>query len=199
MSKTNLIRSFAIALCMAVSADLAQAQDLACTVVLVAKPELRADPVFGASIIVATWIGGEQHLGFIVNRPTSVTGAAMFPGDGAAQKLVDPVYLGGPVGSEAVYALVRSSDGPGKGSMQLLPGVFLAISEQAVDRALAAEPERTRLMAGLVAWKPGELEQEIKRGYWYVLEPEVSLVLPRNPEGLWEELARRSRLLAEAI
>jgi putative transcriptional regulator len=199
MSKITLMRSLAIALVMACSAGLAQAADLSRTLILVAKPELRADPVFGASILVVTWIGGDQHLGFIVNRPTAVSAGSMFPGDGAAQKLVDPIYLGGPVSSEAVFALVRGNQSPGKGSMQLVPGVFLAISEQAVDRAVASDPARTRLLAGLVAWKPGELEQEIKRGYWYVLEPEASLVLPNSTDGLWEELARRSKIAAEAI
>src|SRR5258706_6811 len=53
--------------------------DPSTTVVLVAKPELRADPVFGSAILVATSIGGGQHAGFIVNRPTTGTLGRVFP------------------------------------------------------------------------------------------------------------------------
>ena len=74
-----------------------------------------------------------------------------------------------------------------------------SINAKAVDQAIASDPERTRLLAGLVIWKPSELEEEIKQGLWYVLEPDPALVLPASTEGLWEELARRSKIAAEAI
>jgi putative transcriptional regulator len=198
MMKRNAV-PIAFALLLACFAPLAQAADLSRTVILVAKPELRADPVFGSSILVVTSIGGEQHAGFIVNRPTSVTLGSVFPGDGPAQKVVDPIYLGGPVDSDVIFALVQGSNGPGKGSIQLMPGVFAALNSQAVDRLIASDPERTRFLAGLVVWKPGELNEEIKQGMWYVLEADPALVLPASTEGLWEELARRSKIAAEAI
>lgn len=180
-------------------AGIAQAADLSRTVILVSKPELRADPVFGSAILVVTSIGGEQHAGFIVNRPTSVTLGSVFPGDGPAQKVVNPIYLGGPVDSDVIFALVQGGEGPGKGSIQLMPGVFAALNSEAVERAIASDPERTRFLAGLVVWKPGELREEIKQGLWYVLEADPSVVLPASTEGLWEELARRSKIAAEAI
>jgi putative transcriptional regulator len=173
--------------------------DPATTVVLVAKPELRADPVFGSAILVATSIGGEQHIGFIVNRPTQVTAGSVFPQDKPAQKVADPIYLGGPVDTDVIFALVQRSDGVGKGSFQLAPGVYAAINGEAVDRAIAADPEHTRLLAGLVVWKPGELQEEIRQGLWYVLDADPALVVPGSTEGLWEELARRSKISADAI
>ena len=197
MSKKRLV-PVAVAVLLACFAGLAQAADLSKTVILVAKPELRADPIFGSAILVATSIGGEQHAGFIVNHPTSVTLASVFPGDGPAQKVVDPIYLGGPVDSDVIFALVRS-ESPGQGSIQLMPGVFAALNGKAVDRAIASDPERARFLAGLVVWKPGELQEEIKQGLWYVLEPDPALVLPSSTDGLWEELARRSKIADEAI
>ena len=113
--------------------------------------------------------------------------------------MVDPIYLGGPVDSEVIFALESRSDSPGKGSIQLMPGLFAAINEKAVSRAMASDPEHARFLAGLVVWKPGELEQEIKQGLWYVLEPDPSVVLRKSTDGLWEELARRSKIAAEAI
>jgi putative transcriptional regulator len=198
MSRRNVLPIVA-AFFLACFAGLAQAADLSRTVILVAKPELRADPIFGSAILVVTSIGGEQHAGFIVNHPTSVTLGSVFPEDGPAQKVVNPIYVGGPVDSEVIFALVQGGEGPGKGSIQLMPGVFAALNSQAVDRAIAADPERTRFLAGLVVWKPGELRDEIKQGLWYVLEADPALILPASTEGLWEELARRSKIAAEAI
>ena len=198
MSRRNVLPIVA-AFFLVCFAGLAQAADLSRTVILVAKPELRADPIFGSAILVVTSIGDEQHAGFIVNRPTSVTLASVFPEDGPAQKVVNPIYLGGPVDSEVIFALVQGGEGPGKGSIQLMPGVFAALKTDAVDRAIASDPERTRFLAGLVVWKPGELSEEIKQGLWYVLEADPALVLPASTEGLWEELARRSKIAAEAI
>jgi len=197
MSKRNVV-PVVLAVLFACFGGLAKA-DPSGTMVLVAKPELRADPVFGSAILVVTAIGGDRHAGFIVNRPTSVRPGSVFPGDGPSQKLVDPIYLGGPVDSDVIFALVQGSESPGKGSIQLMPGIFAAINGKAVDRAIASDPERTRLLAGLVIWKPSELEEEIKQGLWYVLEPDPALVLPTSTEGLWEELARRSKIAAEAI
>src|SRR5712692_8402963 len=78
---------------------LAGAVDLSKPVILVAKPELR-DELYGSSILVVTPLGGDQHVGFIVNRPTGVTLGRLFPEHAAAQKVIDPVYLGGPYESQ---------------------------------------------------------------------------------------------------
>jgi putative transcriptional regulator len=50
-----------------------------------------------------------------------------------------------------------------------------------------------RFLVGLVAWQPGELEIEVQRNVWYVLEPDADLVFRKSTDGLWEELVRRSR------
>jgi len=198
VSKRNVLPILAAVL-LGCFAGLAQPADLSKTVMLVAKPELRADPVFGSAILVVTSIGGEQHAGFIVNRPTSVTLGSVFPDNGPSQKVLDPIYLGGPVDSDVIFALVQRSESPGKGSIQLMPGVFAALNGNAVDRAIVSDPERTRFLAGMVVWKPGELREEITQGLWYVLEPDPALVLPRSTEGLWETLARRLKIADEAI
>ena len=57
------------------------AADLSKPLILVAAPELH-DPVYGATVIVVAPLGGEEHIGFIVNRPSEVTLAKIFPNDG---------------------------------------------------------------------------------------------------------------------
>ena len=102
------------------------------------------------------------------------------------------MYLGGPVGTQLIFALVQRSDRPGAHSVAVMPGLFAAFAAAEVDRIIESESDRARFVAGLVAWRPGELRAEIDAGAWYVLAPDAALVM-RKPEGLWEELARRSQ------
>jgi len=186
------MRTLLLAAMLAWSA-LSQAADLSQPLILVAKPELR-DNVYGASILVVRPLGDDAHMGFIVNRPTQVSLGELFPGHDHSQKIVNPVYSGGPLGAEAVFALVQRPDTPGGMSVQILPGLYAAIDEDTVERIAATQPDRARFVAGLVAWRPGALEAEVEQGAWYVLEPDAALAM-RNPEGLWEELVSRSHLM----
>jgi len=157
---------------------------------LVAKPELGA--AYSQTVLLVVAVGDDAHVGFIINRPTQVALGELFPGHDHSEKIVNPVYSGGPQGAEAVFALVQRADTPGGMSTQILPGLYAAIDEETVDRIAATEANHARFVAGLVAWPSGELENEIRQGAWYVLEPDAALVM-RNPEGLWEELVHRSR------
>lgn len=165
--------------------------------ILVAKPELR-DVLYGASILVVKPIGGDQHVGFIVNRPTGIRLGKVFPEHGPSQKIIDPLYLGGPIEAGAIFALVQRPDSPGGNSLEVLPGLYAAFEAPVVDRIIESEADRARFVAGLVLWRPGELANEIKQGAWYVLEPDAETAM-RKPEGLWEELVRASAVRKEAI
>ena len=87
------------------AATAAQAVDLSKSMVIVATPEL-VDPLYASTILVVTPVDGDQHAGFIVNRPTNITLGQLFPEGDALQRIVDPIYLGGPLSAEVVFALV---------------------------------------------------------------------------------------------
>jgi putative transcriptional regulator len=158
--------------------------------VLVATPELR-DPIYGRSVLVVKPFGREQHLGFIVNRPTDLTLGKLFPEHGPSQKVVDPVFLGGPVEASAIFALVEQADNPGGDSIEIMPGLFAAHDAAVVDRIIEADPDHARFFAGLVLWRPGELRRELDMGAWQTMDADPHIAL-RDPEGLWQELVQRS-------
>jgi putative AlgH/UPF0301 family transcriptional regulator len=143
-------------------------------------------------------LGRDEHVGFIVNRPTGIRLGSVFPDHGPSQKIVDPVYLGGPVGTQLIFALVQQPDSPGERAVALMPGLFAAFDAAEVDRIIESQADRARFVAGLVAWRPGELRAEIAAGAWYVLGADAALVM-RKPEGLWEDLVRRSQQADSAI
>ena len=182
---------------LAAAGTAVQAQDLSKSAILVAKPEL-TDVLYGSTVLVVTPIGGERHAGFIVNRPTDVKLGQLFPEDGPSQKIVDPVYLGGPQSSQVIFALVERKASPGGESFELMPGLYATVDADTVDRIIRTESDHARFVVGLVVWQPGELAAEIKNGAWCVLAPDAH-VLQKPSQGLWEELVRSSRLRANAI
>jgi putative transcriptional regulator len=183
---------------LAAAATAAQAVDLSKSMILVAKPEL-VDQLYGSTILVVTPVGGDQHAGFIVNRPTKVTLGQLFSEDGPSLKVVDPVYLGGPLSPQVVFALVKRQQNPGGQSVELMPGLYAAVDEETVDRIIRTESDHARFVAGLVVWQRGELRAEIERGAWYVLAPDPHLAVQKPSQGLWEELVRVSKLRANSI
>jgi len=183
---------------LAAAATAAQPVDLSESMILVAKPEL-VDPLFGSTILVVVPVGGDQHAGFIVNRPTDVTLGQLFPEDGPSRKVVDPIYLGGPLSSQVIFALVERKESPGGRSFELMPGLYAAVDEETVDRIIRTESDHARFVAGLVVWRHGELRAEIERGAWYVLPANPHLALRKPSQGLWEELVRVSKLRANSI
>jgi putative transcriptional regulator len=182
---------------LALCAPLAWSEDLTDTVLLVAKRNLK-DRVYGNTILIAKPLGDERHVGFIVNKPTTMTLGKLFPKHLPSQKVVDPVYLGGPTGPEVIFAMVKGQS-PGGRSVQLTPGLYLAFDSTVVDRIIESQPQQARFFAGMVLWQPQELAEEVRRGLWFVLDAQPEILLRKPTDGLWEELVGRSERKANTI
>lgn len=188
-------RSFAVLCALLAPLSLRAAPDTSAPMMLVAQPDVRGE-VFESSIVIVKPLPDGSHVGFIINRRTTATMGELFPGDEASQKVSDPLYLGGPDGYNRVFALVGK---PAAGAVQMMPGLFLLADAKAIDGVISSDPEHARFFLGLVTWQPGQLDDELERGYWYVDEPDAKLVLDKKTDGLWEELVRRSEAKAHSI
>lgn len=82
---------------------------------------------------------------------------------------------------------------------QPTPDLYVAIDRETVDRIIENDASSARFVAGLVAWDAGELEDELKRGLWFVQEPEANIVMQKRVEGLWEELVARAERRRDGI
>jgi putative transcriptional regulator len=166
-------------------------------ILLVAKRQLQ-DKVYGSTILIARPIGAGRHVGFIVNKPTQMTLGKLFPTHEPSRKVTDPVFLGGPVSTEVIFALVQGKS-PGGRSLKILDDLYLAIDSEVVDSIIEKQPAQARFFAGMVLWRPGELNEEVKRGLWYLVDAKADLVLRKQTDGMWEELLGRSERKANAI
>jgi putative AlgH/UPF0301 family transcriptional regulator len=165
---------------------------------LVAQPDLSSE-IFGSSILFVRPLPDGSHIGFIINRPTTAKLGDLFPEDEPSQKVVDPLFLGGPESYNRVFALVDHRNAAGNEAMQMMPGVFLVAESKDIDKIIASDPEHARFFLGMVTWRPGQLDEELDRGFWYADKADAKLVLEKKTDGLWEELVRRSVAKAHAI
>jgi putative AlgH/UPF0301 family transcriptional regulator len=182
----NLLNTSLSACLLAVGCCAAQADDLDKPLLLVASPTLEGP--YRRTTLVAVQIGG-GHVGFILNRATDIKLSTVFPGDARAAKVTDPLYFGGPLRNDALFAVARRN--PGKHSFALFSGLYVTSETAAIERIIRKTPNEARYFAGFVAWAPRELSAEIERGLWHVAEPAVDLVFRRDTSGLWEELVTR--------
>ena len=189
-------RLFAVAL-IAIgifSAQTAGGQDtaLANGVFLVAKPEL-LDPNFRETVLLITQpqVGGGP-LGVIVNRPLSARLSKVVPGVGAVPEQFDQVYRGGPVARNQLLFLVRTSQRPER-SLQVLTDVFMSGDIRLLERIVRGEMSITafRAYAGYSGWAPGQLQAEIVRGGWHVIQADADSIFADDPAALWETLIKR--------
>ncbi len=170
----------------------AQDSDFTAALTLVAAPRL-IDPDYRGAVLLAVPVDDNRHVGVIVNRPTGRSLASLFPEHGPSKLVRDPVYFGGPMLRQAIFAVVRTDHTPGTGSIRMMKELFLATQGTVVDHVIEETPNAARYYVGYVAWRPGELRLEIDRGLWYVLDADPDLAFRKDPARLWEELFRRAR------
>jgi putative transcriptional regulator len=153
---------------------------------LIATPRL-SDARYRRTVILTIPRAGERHVGLVVNRPTTRTLGNLFPDQPPSQKVTDPVYAGGPMAEDTLFALVRATQQPDARSLEMLPGLYFVQGAATLDRIIDERPNSARYFAGLVLWRSGELRSELRRGLWRVTSADIDGVFQRDAERLWRE------------
>ena len=186
---TSAARILAILLlALGCAAPGAWATDLAQPVTLVATTSL-GNSGFSETVLFAAPLRNGAHIGFILNRPSTLTLAAAFPEHAPSRKVVDPVYVGGPVLSRMVFAAMRTPPEDAGNVLRPMPGLALVMDGSAVDHIIETMPNDARYFAGLVVWQPGELDEEVRAGAWEVNPADANTVFSLHPETLWKTLS----------
>jgi putative transcriptional regulator len=172
----------------------ASPEDAGPAILLVARPQL-VDPVYRQTVLIALPLQGNEHLGIIINRPTSRPLSALFPGHEPSKQVRAPVYFGGPALRRALVALVKAPTHPDEGSLRLLGGLYLVTRGASVDRIIESTPNEARYYLGHVRWRPGELDAELARHLWYVMRADVAMAFRSDAGGLWSELVERAQAM----
>jgi putative transcriptional regulator len=179
----------ALALCLALAASGAFAQDGARTVILVARPGL-SDANFRESVVLVTQDEHTAATGVIINRPTDRSLAQLLPGD-RFKRFDEPVFFGGPVAANGLFAVFFADRDPGQ-SLAMLPGLYFAIRPDTIDALIGNPPPRIRFFAGYSGWAPGQLRAEFERGDWLAVDADAEVVFRKDSANLWQEMVRRA-------
>ena len=153
---------------------------------LVAAPTMSANP-FAHTVILVCGHGSDGAFGFIVNRRAGKIEAT----EGRKGLEGVPVDMGGPVGPRLLFLLTRAEEAP--------PGAMVVGNRFAIgnpepyfaDTTGRPSPSPAMLVVGYSGWGAGQLEAEIARGDWLVVDADDELVFSASDEAKWTEALKR--------
>jgi len=160
---------------------------------LVAAPTL-PDPNFRRAVLLVCEHSDEGALGIVLNRPGELLAAEAVPELAEALDAGAVVWAGGPVGTDGVVVLAEWED-PAAAAGLVLGAVGLLGAGDGEDAL--AHTTRVRAFAGISGWGPNQLEAELAREDWIIVDGEPDDVFCADPVHLWGTvLARQGGRLA---
>lgn len=175
---------------------------------LVAMPGI-GDPRFEHSVIMICQHNREHAMGLIVNKPKD----ALTLGDvldhlgiSARDDLAPRTVMdGGPVKPDRGYVLHSQDYAANEGATaEIAPGICLTATRDVLE-ALGKEgpPERFVLALGCSGWDAGQLEDELRRNAWLVVEADDAIVFGESHEEKWARALKKlgldpSQLMGDA-
>jgi putative transcriptional regulator len=164
---------------------------------LVATDELR-DPRFVRTVVYMVRHDATGALGFIVNRPVGSAPLARIleslgrPDARANGEL--RVHYGGPVEQGRGFVL-HTADWSSAETRPIRPGIALT-SNAAVFEAIAdgGGPKRLLFAVGYAGWSGGQLEDELQRGAWTVVDADEDVIFDHDTATKWDRAMARRRL-----
>jgi putative transcriptional regulator len=172
-----------------------QAEKLAPGIFLVASRDL-GDPNFARAVVLLLHYDDENGaLGLIINRQTDVPLSRVFAELKEAKGRADPIYVGGPVETGSVLALLKSASKP-KDAEPVFGDVYLISSKTLLAKTLADGVEASQFHAylGYAGWGREQLEHEVGLGAWHVLPADAGNVFHSDPDSVWQRLIRRTEV-----
>ena len=183
-----------LALALLGSAGPVPAASVADGTLLIASPDLE-DPNFAHTVMLVLRNDANGTIGVILNRPTTLVPAKIFPELAASiGSYTGKLFRGGPVASSRLLFLVRGLAAATVQGPEVVEKVFLAGDPEALPDIvrLADGTKDLRMYAGHAEWMPGQLDREIAAGGWQTRPATAEIVFEANSTALWDELTKRT-------
>lgn len=155
---------------------------------VVATSKLDGDAFWKGTVILARPMGA-GHVGLVLNKPGRLTLAELFPDHAPSKVVSDPVRIGGPTALGVIFALTKAEASPGLGSVEIMPGLWLATRDDVIDAIIESKGNAAIYFAGYTNWRAGLLEDEIARGLMVVVPADMERAMRRDTSNLYEEIA----------
>ena len=147
---------------------------------LVASQRLAGTP-FDRNAVFVVQDNHNGTFGVTLNRPVEGEQWERFRDAlGVASAVRESVLAGGPVAGP-VLALHRV---PELAEINIRDEVFVSVQAESIDRLLEQSDSPYRIALGMLAWKPGQLNDEIQAGLWFPVAATVDDVFG-DPDRVW--------------
>src|SRR5260221_3794252 len=134
---------FAMLACVGGTNAHSQEGDPGGTVTLVAAPRL-VDPDYRGAVLLAVPVDNNRHVGVIINRPTGRSLSSLFPEHAPSKLVRDPVYFGGAMLRQGIFAVVHIDHTPGPRSIRLMKELLLATHRTGLDHIIVQPSHAAR-------------------------------------------------------
>jgi len=156
---------------------------------LVADTSLK-DPRFARSVIYLVRHDAEGAFGLIINKPLAKLPLAdmlrQLDVEGSETEAELDLYFGGPVQGELGFVLHSRDFAAAKATMIVQDGYAVSDVRQ-VLRAISEQkgPEKALFAVGYAGWAPDQLDAELERGDWNVIDADDALVFDLPVSEKW--------------
>ncbi|MDH4121761.1 MAG: YqgE/AlgH family protein [Deltaproteobacteria bacterium] len=155
--------------------------------VLVAMPTLK-DGYFDRSVILLCEYDDNGAMGFVINSPsaTSINDLLSEIGINVQTHQEKKIMIGGPVQADLCWVL-HSPDFQGQSTSPLGDHLALTSAQEVLTGVVGGNIPRQYMMGvGYAGWGPGQLDQEIERGAWWLAEMDPRELMELNAEDRWD-------------
>ena len=155
---------------------------------LVATPML-GDPHFSRTVVYLLEHDGGGTVGVVLNRPSHTPVGQVLPDWHDAVSGPAVVFGGGPVQPDGALCLGELEPGTA-GIREVVDGVSTIDLDGDVT-VIAPIARRLRVFAGHAGWSPGQLDDEMAEGAWWVLLGSPADLFSEDPRTMWRRVLRR--------
>jgi len=182
MSRALFVVLLLFALAPASAADEAKPST---AILLVARADL-PDANFSDSVVLVMNNLGPAPAGLILNRPTRIAVAELFPDHERLANSSDKVYFGGPVDVTTVSFLFRADAAP-EHAIPVFEGVYVSTDLELLRTLLDRDKpmEGLRIFIGYSGWTAGQLEGEVAHGDWKLAPADAGAIFEHKSEHPW--------------
>lgn len=153
-------------------------------------------PEFARTVVLVLEHDADHTLGVVLNRRSEVAVANVMDA-GWAELAAKPqaVHIGGPVGAESAVGLGVTAAGASENPyLNRLANRLVLVDLNASPLDVSDFLDGIRIFAGYAEWAPGQLDDEILRGDWFVTPALPSDVVAPAGADLWGDVMRRQAM-----
>lgn len=198
----SLLASLAFAACLGGAGALHAQQDdqnRREAILLVAHPGM-TDLRFAETVVLVTFPPDAGPMGVILNKPGALELRSIWPDRADRQGRTDLIHYGGPVEPDGLLFLFRMRPAPVK-AVWVTEDIYFSGDGPLLDKLLEARKPvaHQRFFAGYAGWAPGQLDDEIGMGGWFVLPVDSDVIFGMPSEGMWETMLERATMLRASV